>query len=198
MEIDFSHVNYEIRLIHKNNRFFLYIDELSCYTSNENFDDAYAALLRKKDELLETLIEMGMEDKIPLPRKQRVSSRLRPSFGLFFFPFAVKYIVVVVTVIVLSGLLARLAGSQLGAGIGYRIGSSFQSSLSTGLSDLDRQIQSRALEALSNFQTYLENIPPDERENIRLRWRKKLGNLKPIIQEFKAILDEPLPENERR
>jgi len=157
-------LQYPVLLEKRNDRFFLVITELSLIAEGKNLESAYEELCARKKKLFEDALESGIEDTVNLPDKIQRRNQVFYQLKIFL----VKSLIVCLLAVSLSTLIAVEIRDKL-----------FKSNNVSN-------IMNEALIATERFAVLSK---PDKEEKIG-RLRNALGELRPFIHEFQAVLKE--------
>ena len=83
-------LKYKIQVTEKNGKFYLYIPELSIVEENENLEQAYTNLIKKKEKLFKIFVENEFEKNLNLPN----NSNEKQLFFKKMLKFTTKTIIV--------------------------------------------------------------------------------------------------------
>lgn len=162
----FMKLNYTVILKKTNNFYYLFIPELSLIAEGESLKETYEKLEKEKESYFRRAIEMNVEDSIKEPTS--ISLRKKISIDLFMF-FTKTAIISLIIAILLVGTLPI-----------------FGSLINSSINAIPGQTKSLVLK----FSDKLSNMPQDKKDEIMLKLRKIVQEIKPFTDEVKVLFED--------
>lgn len=165
----FNSLSYSV-LLKKNGSFYtLCIPELSCVVEDSDIAAAYEKLEQKKKEIFQDMISSDLVESIQRPQQVKIREELFRSL----YPFMVK--TAVVCGVIFFASLATI----------YVVHDSIKQLAPSGPVGL---LKSQATQVKHG----LDNMTEDEKRDLRLKIRATLIEIKPFMDEFKVLWQEPV------
>ena len=156
-------LNYDVILKKKGENFVIYIPELSCIAEDASLEKAYKKLEIEKEKYFKGIIESDFIDYINEPENLTI----KKTVIFTSFTFIIKG-VIIFTMIFLLGLIAS-----------YTLG------------DIVKTISHQSIKNEAGiFFRKIDEMPEGKKEELKLRLRKTIKQLKPFIDEFKIFSDK--------
>lgn len=162
----FMTLNYTVILKRMNNFYYLFIPELSLIAEGESLNETYEKLEKEKELYFRKAIEMHVEDSIKEPAPILLRQKILTDLFMFFTKTA---IISVIVAIMLVGTLPI-----------------FGSLINGSINAIPRQTKSLVLE----FSDKLSNMPQDKKDEIVLKLRKIVQEIKPFTDEVKVLFED--------
>lgn len=170
----FMKLNYSPILKKIGNRYYLFIPELSLITEEDDLKVAYEKLEEEKARYFKRAIDLGIQDTVKEPIS--VAATKRVISGLFAF-FMKTLIVSLVCITIFIGSLSIISGFM------NRI-------VDQGLT----RTKNIVIERLARVYYKLDDMSEREKENLRLRLKKAVENIKPYTDEIKVLWKDETKE----
>ncbi len=165
----FMNLNYNLVIKRKENYYYVSIPELLLFEKGETFDEVYEKLEKEKENFFEKAIEMDEQDIIKEPRS--LNTREKRSSDLFQF-------------LTKLSLISCIIGILIYIFINIIIGK-----ISTEANEFISQninIKRLIIRHGDKYSTYTEV----EKEKTRLRLRKYIQQIKPLIDEIMLLWED--------
>jgi len=166
----YTQLNYDIIIRNHGNLYYLVIPELSLIVESEDLSDAYKKLEKEKKQLFSDMISAESEDVINEPRSIVIKKNLFSELPLF----CIKILLVFFVCISLLGVI-------------------FIGTLPLANSLITR-IPTRIMASTHTFvikaKTKLTNLTDDEKQKLRMQYRRLLHEIKQFIDDAKAVFEE--------
>ena len=170
----YMNLNYDMVLKVKNNRYYLFIEELSIIVEGDTFDDVYEKLHKEKEKNFNKVIESGAWQIVKEPKQVRARKKLFTGLLQFF-----------VKVLIIAFILAFASNIIIGNIIGK-----LSLNVSELVSQSVNQVAKSSLQQIRTLNNRLNTLPEGRREEIRLRLRDKARQLKPFVDELRVLLED--------
>ncbi len=172
-------LGYPVLLERSGDDFVLVMPDLGCTASDPDLAEAWRKLQEARGQYTETMVELGREREIRLPRKSEGLGSLLHSL----MSFSLKTAVVVAAVLVCTWLLA---GSMERAGRSV-VDNLFAQARQMGVTSLGQ----KARDELYQLRQRIKNLTPQEREQLRTEIAQIVRQLQPLAAELRPLWATP-------
>lgn len=150
--------------------YYLYIPELSIIAKGETPGEAYEMLEKEKESYFKNAIDLGIQDTLKEPNAITMRNKLYTDTAVFFIKMAI------VTVILASTIICSRSFIEIAVS---RAVNKFPDKAFVFVSELSDKIDNK-----------LDSMSAEDKEKVRLKIRKAVGDIKPFIDEVKALSKE--------
>lgn len=175
----YKSLGYPVLLQRAGEDFVLVMPELGCTASDPDLAEAWRKLQEARTQYTDTMVELGREKEIRPPRASEGMGPMLRSLMSFSIKTAVVVAAVLVCTWLLAGSLER-AGRSVVDGL-------FGQVRQMGITSLGQ----RARDELYQIRQRIENLTPQEREQLRTEVAMIVRQLKPLVAELRPLWEEP-------
>ena len=167
----FMALNYDVVMRRKKDDFCMFIPELSIIGYGKTVDDAYENLTVEKEKYFKNIMEYNLEEAVNEPAA--ITKKKKQYHDMVQFILKIFFIFILI-VIFLTALLPPIL-------------SSFEKAVSRTAASIPKKVMPKAVEKLEN---QLNKMTEKEKEEIRLRIRNVVTDLKPFADELRVLFED--------
>ena len=170
----YMNMNYDVVIKKKNERYYLIIEELSIIVDGDTLNEAYEKLYKEKEKYFKKAIESDALHFVKEPQHYVKREKLFRDLPQFF----VKVLIIAVIFAFMSNIVI---GSIIGK-LSFNIGELVSNSIN--------QIALNSLKQLRILNNRFTTTSERRKEEIRLRLRQKVRQIKPFVDELRVLLED--------
>ncbi len=170
----YMNLNYEVIIKMKNERYYLIVEELSIIVEGDTLNEAYEKIHKEKEQYFKKAIESDALHLVKEPQYLVKKEKLFRDLPQFF-----------AKVLIITVIFAFMANVVVGSIIGklsFNMGELATNSIN--------QIALNSLKQLRILNHRFNTTSESRKEEIRLRLRQKVRQMKPFIDELRVLLEE--------
>lgn len=162
----FMKLNYTVILKKTNNFYYLFIPELSLIAEGKDLKETYEKLEKEKELYFRRAIEMNEQDSIKEPTFILLRKKIFADLFMFFTKTAIISVIIAILLVGTLPIFGSLINSSINA------------------------IPGQTKLFVLKYADRLTTIPQDQKDEVRIKLRKIVQELKPFADEVKVLFED--------
>lgn len=162
----FVGLGYDVVVRKKNDNFCLLIPELTVMAYGKSVSEAYENLVKEKEKYFRNIVEFDLEETVKMP----VAMTIRPEHSHEIAQFIKKALIIFVLIVIFF------------TGLTIPVLSSVQNIINRTAASIPENVV--------KLESKLANMNDKEKEEVRMKIRNAVTNLKPFTDEFRVLFED--------
>ena len=187
----FRKLQYDVVVKKKKKRFIVFISELAILCEDENLEKAYEKLEYEKEKYFQEMIANEYQDDIREPEGGKITKGSVANISNLA-EYLIKLGITVVIVVILGavGMKVTLNKVRHETQNIVNIVDEFKSAKRSYIDNAPEIIIGQSRNLVNRLIYEIDNMPDEKRELIRLKLKETIKQIKPILDEFKPLLQD--------